>query len=199
MDIPVIFSIKRTLGVLSLLIGLSSTAWAQSGDFLVEMVDIRGAAYVDPSGKQILVRRQPIRFAVKLTNTSGNTQQVYVDKRSGAVKAISFDVIDEKGGRTTIKQKKEFASSAMWVSRHIPPEKSASLSIDLNSEEWENYEFVAAGEERRLKVRVIVTNKSKRYSSMEYDVVVSPRPPPAEFADPKKKAPKEVPPIVVID
>ncbi|MDE0839451.1 MAG: transporter substrate-binding domain-containing protein [Kiritimatiellae bacterium] len=177
--------------------------WRQDGTLdaiLDRWVNIRGAAYVSPSGTDIMVRHSPVRFSVRLTNVSGKSQRISVDKMNGALKSVRFEITTAKGRRLVVTRKQAFAASTLWVTHIMQPGETAAVSILMNEDEWENYSAVKPGDEHRMKVCVVVENGSKKYKSTVYNVVVDVPPPPAAFAEFESGAKKkEAPPIFVVE
>lgn len=141
-------------------------------DFEVYLAISHRGAMINFKGETLTLKQEPFIFHVILKNIGESSRKVYEQTGPSNLSPISFELTDEEGNTFVMREKTmtTFANSGM--SSFVISGQAKTITVQVQSPQWENVPRVEQGEVKKYKARVIYEMEGSRSVSREYEFIV---------------------------
>ena len=155
---------KTSFLLISFILLLLVTTFALSRDPLkIAIVTKRGGLTAKPYQNKLVVKKWPVLFLIELENISNSSQEIHKVANADRLYGVQFEITEENGRKTIMKQKRRDIGSHAVISKYLGPGKSLVTKMLIDPDKWDNVVEFKPGKDYKLRV-IYESSMTKIYS-----------------------------------
>ena len=117
----------------------------------ITLLDSNSGENIEPVGRRIVIRRQPIHLTIRIQNTSEAAVLIRVQPEQ----AYAVELKDEAGRLVTVKRKKQLGETLDDRRVNLSPGGERIIPMKINRDTWEGVPALTPGKESKYTARIV--------------------------------------------